>query len=145
MPAKATPRRISRRKTHGMSKPTNDIVCGDSDEQLVQNPGEKEDCDLCQRRWTSSPNKRAVDVTAHEVGHGLVPRRPVDAHAANVPPVAVELAVAEPHDFGQSIQERLEHGEEAAKPAKQRDGGEFHDTFHDGDKVHGQQPIHGIL
>ena len=62
-------------------------------------------------------------MAAHKVGHGLVPGSPVGADGRDVPPVAVELSVAEPHDFGKRIESGLEEGEEAAQPAEDADGG----------------------
>lgn len=70
----------------------------------MQDAGEEEDDDLCDGWWYSSPDKRRVDVAAHEVGDGLVPSGPVSSDGADVPPWAIELAVAEPHDLCEGIE-----------------------------------------
>lgn len=120
---------------HACKSDANDIVSWHADKQLMQDAGEKEDEDLREGRRPAATYKRAVNVAAHEVCDGLVPGRPVGADTAHVPPVAVELAVAEPHDLCQSVERRLEQGEEAAQPAEDGDGGEFHDTLGNGCKV----------
>jgi hypothetical protein len=77
----------------------------------------------------------------HEIGDRLVPGSPVGADTTHVPPLTIELAVSKLQHFGQSIEERLEKGEEAAEPAEKRDGGELHHTLCDGDQV---QLVHHV-
>lgn len=69
----------------------------------------------------------------HELVDGFVPGAPVGAYAVAVPPVAVEVAVAETGDFGEGVKEGLEEGEETGEPDDEGDGAEFHETLEDGD------------
>ncbi len=67
-------------------------------------------------RAPASSNERPVDMSPHEMVHGLIPRAPVHAHGGGVPPLGVELAVAEAHNLRQRVQGGLEDGEEAREP-----------------------------
>lgn len=69
----------------------------------------------------------------HELIDGFVPGSPVGAYAVAVPPVAVEIAVAETGDFGEGVEEGLEEGEETGEPYDEGDGAEFHEALQDGD------------
>lgn len=84
-------------------------------------------------------------MAAHEVGDGLVPGGPVSPDRADVPPGAVELAIAEGHNLGECVERRLEEGEEAAEPAEDADGGELHDTLEDGGYVEFQELVKRVL
>ena len=74
-------------------------------------------------------------MATHEIGDGLVPGGPVGADTTHVPPFTVKLAVAESQDLGQCVECGLEEGEEAAEPAEDGDGGEFHDALGDGGEI----------
>lgn len=84
---------------HAGEGDADDVVGGYADEELVQDAGEEEDDDLRKGRGAAAADERGVDVASHEICHGLVPRRPVGADGADVPPVAVKFAVAEAHDL----------------------------------------------
>lgn len=58
-------------------------------------------------------HERGVDMAAHEMIDGFVPRPPVIPHAGAVPPLRVELPIAESHDFRERIQYALEDREKA--------------------------------
>ena len=62
-------------------------------------------------------------MAAHEVVDGLVPGGPVLFEGDAVPPVVVEVAVAEAHDLGHEVEEGLEEREEGGEPDDQADGG----------------------
>ena len=81
----------------------------------------------------------------HEVVHGLVPTRPIRPNTNTIPPIAVKLAIAEPHDFCQRIQRALEHEKETGEPAEERYRAEFHDAFEDGDEVEGGDVVETVL
>lgn len=96
---------------------------------------------------TSAPAaaaERREDVPAHELVDGFIPGAPVDAYAGAIPPVCVELAVAEAGDLGQGVQEALEEGEEAGEPDDEGDGGEFHEALEDGDEVERGHFVEGV-
>ncbi|KFY44377.1 hypothetical protein V495_03489 [Pseudogymnoascus sp. VKM F-4514 (FW-929)] len=76
---------------------------------------------------------RGKDVPLHELVDWFIPRAPVCAYAVGIPPVAVEIPVAEAGYLSQGIEERLEEGEEASEPDDEGDGGEFHEALEDGD------------
>lgn len=65
----------------------------------------------------------------HEVGDRLIPGSPVRTDARAIPPIRVELAVSEFHNFSQGIQGRLENSKEPSQPNDQGDCGEFHQTL----------------
>lgn len=111
----------------------------------MQHARDEEDDDLRHRRRHATSNKRRVDVSTHEVGDRLVPRRPVSAYGADVPPGPVELAVTECHDLSERVERGLEEGEEAAEPAEDADGGELHDALEDGGHVQFQELVEGVL
>lgn len=111
----------------------------------MQDAGEEEDENLSERRRPSAANEGAVDVAAHEVGHGLVPCCPVCADATDVPPVSVELSIAKLHNLCKGIQRGLEEGEKAAEPAEDGDGRELHDALSNGGEIQGQNFVKRIL
>lgn len=80
----------------------------------------------------SPAHQRREDMSPHEMVHGLIPRAPIGAHAGAVPPLRVELAVAEVHHFRERVEEGLEQGEETCKPDYERYRGELHDSLDDG-------------
>ena len=98
---------------------TDDVVSGNPDEDFVQH------CRKCKhhepsRSLTPAPSdQRRVYMPLHELVHGLVPRSPIRAHGRAVPPLAVELSVAKPHELSQRVETGLEHGKEARKPDDQ--------------------------
>ena len=106
-----------------------------SNQQLVQEPRERKD--HCARKMMApaSANEGRVDVPSHKMIHGLVPRPPVRPHRRTVPPLHIEFAIPEPHDFRQGIENGLEDGEEAGEPDDQGDGAEFHEALYDGGDV----------
>lgn len=130
---------------HAEEGHADDVVRRHTDKQLVQHARDEEDDDLRHRRRHSSPDKRRVDVSTHEVGDRLVPRRPVSADRADIPPGPVELAVAKGHDLGECVERGLEEGEETAEPAEDADGGELHDALEDGGHIQFQKLVEGVL
>ena len=84
-------------------------------------------------------------MSPHEIRDRLVPGSPVRANTADVPPIAVELAVAEAHHFSQGVKCRLEKREESAEPAKDGDGGELHDALGNGREVERQDLVERVL
>lgn len=68
----------------------------------------------------------------HELVDGFIPGAPVRADAIAVPPIAVEVSVAEAGDFRKGVEEGLEEREESREPDDQGDGGEFHEPLEDG-------------
>ncbi len=117
---------------------------GHADEEFVQEAGEDEDHDAGEAAAEAAPDERGVDVPAHEVVDGLVPRAPVVAHRGAVPPVGVELAVAEAHELRERVERGLEDGEEAGEPDDEGDGGQFHDALEDGGDVHRLQLVERV-
>ena len=93
-----------------------------SNEQLVQHAREEKGHDLGKYWRHAAGDQRSVDVALHEQKDGLVPRSPVVAKVAAVPPVVVELAVAEAHDLGEAVEGGLEESKEAGEPAEEADG-----------------------
>lgn len=93
-----------------------DVVRRDANEQLVQEAAEKKDARARRIRAPSPMHERGVNVSAHEAIHGLVPRAPIRAHARAVPPLCVELAVAEAHHLGKGVEEGLKDGKEECQP-----------------------------
>lgn len=83
---------------------TKDVVRWDADKQLVEYRREEEHHDLSECGRHPSAHERAIYVSTHEVCNGLIPARPVLTHAADVPPLCVELSVGEAHDFRKTIQ-----------------------------------------
>lgn len=73
----------------------------------------------------------------HEMIHGLIPSAPVGAYGGGVPPVGVELAVAEAGDFCEGVEDGLEEGEEAGEPDYEGDGRELQEPLQDRGYVQG--------
>lgn len=71
----------------------------------------------------------------HELINGLVPGAPVGSYRWGVPPVGVELAVAEARYLREGIEEGLEEREEAGEPDDEGYGTELHDAFENGGEV----------
>ena len=117
----------------------------DADKKFVEYGRKEKDDKLSERGGASASHERAVDVAAHVVGDGLVPHGPVGADAARIPPIAVKFAIAKPHDFGQGVEGGLEEGEEAAEPAEDGDGRQFHDALGNGCEVEGEDGVERVL
>ncbi|KAJ8106765.1 hypothetical protein OPT61_g9323 [Boeremia exigua] len=130
---------------HAEKRDADDVVRGDADEEFVQDAGNKKDGDLGQGGWDAAPDEGGVDVPPHEVCHGLVPGGPVGANRRDVPPGPVEFAVGEAHYFCEGVEGGLEEREEAAQPAEDADGAEFHDALEDGGEVEGDEFVEGVL
>lgn len=111
----------------------------------MQDAGEEEDDDLREGGRAAATHEGRVDVAAHKVCDGLVPCCPVCADGADVPPVAVELSVAEAHDFSEGVECGLEEGEEAAEPAEDGDCGKLHGALGDGGKIKREYLVEGVL
>lgn len=84
----------------------------------------------------ASPDQRRVEVPPHEVSHREIPGAPVQADAAAVPPVPVELAVVESHELGQGVEVRVEEREEARQPDDEGDGRQLHQSLQQRCHVH---------
>lgn len=82
-------------------------------QQFVQKAGEDEDHGTSETAAIATAHERRVDMSAHEMVNGFVPRAPVIAHRRTVPPIGVEFAIAKMHDFRQSVEGGLEDCEEA--------------------------------
>lgn len=108
-------------------------MCRDADEELVQHGREDEDSDGGLTRRPAATDERGEDVALHELVDGLVPGAPIGADAGGVPPVGVEVAVAEAGDLGEGVEEGLEEGEESGEPDYEGDCGELHESLEDGD------------
>ncbi len=80
-------------------------------------------------------NERKVNMPLHEMIDGFIPRAPIDADAGTIPPIGVELAIAEAGDLGQGVQEGLEKREEASQPDDHGNSRELHQTLDDGRDV----------
>lgn len=110
----------------------------------MQEAGQQKDHGARELAAEAPADERGIDVPSHEVVHGFVPRAPVSAHRRAVPPVGVELAVAEAHHLGQGVEHGLEDGEEAGEPDDEGDGGELHDALEDRGHVHGLQLVERV-
>lgn len=82
-------------------------------QQFMQKTGEDEDHGTGETVAIATAHERGVDMSTHEMVNGFVPRAPVIAHRRAVPPIGVEFAVAETHEFRQSVKGGLEDCEEA--------------------------------
>lgn len=83
-------------------------------------------------------------MAAHEEVDGFIPGAPVGLQIGAVPPIVVEVAVAEHGDLGQGIQKGLKQREEAGQPDDEGDGGEFHQAFEDGGQVEQGDLVEGV-
>lgn len=111
-------------------------MCRHTHQYFVQEAREDKDHDAREAIAETAANEREINMPAHEMIDGFVPGAPVIAHRRAVPPVGVELAVAEAHDFRQGVEGGLEDREEAGQPDDEGDGGEFHEPLEDGGDVH---------
>ncbi len=103
----------------------------------MQQTGEDKDHRAGEPAAEATTDEGRVDVSTHEMVNGFVPGTPVSTHGRAIPPIGVEFAVAETHEFGQGVEDGLEDGEEARQPDDEGDGGEFHQTLDDGCDVQG--------
>lgn len=92
----------------------------------MQQTGEDEDHRACEPAAEPPTDEGRVDVSTHEMVDGFVPCTPVGTHGRAIPPIGVEFAVAETHEFRQGVEDGLEDSEEAGEPDDEGDGGEFH-------------------
>ena len=77
--------------------------------------------------------------------NGLIPSPPIASNTGTIPPLAIELAVAKPHNLSQSVEYRLKDGEEAGEPDDQRNGGEFHQSFGDRCDIQYGELVQGVV
>ncbi len=83
-------------------------------------------------------------MTPHEMVDWLVPCRPVLLHRRTVPPILVELAVAEAEDLSKGVEEGLEESEKAGEPDHYGDGGELHQSLNNGREIKGSHLVEGV-
>ena len=83
-------------------------------------------------------------MATHKVIDGPVPGAPVGLQVGAIPPVSVEVAIAEHGEFGQGVHVGVEEGEEAGEPDDERDGGELHQAFDDGGQIQHGHLVEGV-
>lgn len=86
---------------------------GHADEQFVQEGRKKENHHACEPAAEAAAHDRGINVPAHEMVDGFIPRAPVGPHARAVPPFRVEFSIRKPHDLRERVEHALEHREEA--------------------------------
>ena len=110
----------------------------------MQEAGENKDHCACEIDAIAASDEWRINVPTHEVIDGFIPCSPISAHAGTVPPVGIELSIAEAHNFRQGVKGGLEDCEEACKPNDEGDSGEFHEAFEDGREVHCLELVEGV-
>lgn len=58
----------------------------------------------------------------HEVVNWLVPCSPIRSDTRTIPPFGVKFSITKPHQFRQSVQDRLEDRKESRQPDDEGDG-----------------------
>lgn len=99
---------------------TYDIMGRHANSQLVKKAGENKHHSASGFGTPASAHQRGINVPSHEIIDRFIPRPPVSPDAGAVPPVRIELPVAESHHLCKSIEGRLKNSEEAGEPDDER-------------------------